>query len=42
MCRFELVEGARGHSKRFSSSLYEDNKEDNPEEEEAEGYFFHL
>lgn len=40
--RFELVKSARGHSEGFSASLHEDNKEDNPEEEEAEGYFFHL
>lgn len=40
--RFELVEGARGHSEGFSASLHEDDKEDNPEEKEAEAHFFHL
>ena len=39
---FELVEGARGHSEGFSLSLHEYDEEDNPEEEKADAYFFHL
>ena len=42
MSGFELVEGARGHSKGLSPSLHKYDEEDNPEDDKAEGYFFHL